>query len=75
MFAAAVRRLATRCGGRPRRQPLPFGLDPAGHRRRRGGGYPKARDEGVGRQIPDEAIPRAVAAAMWQLDYVPEDPA
>ena len=35
----------------------------------------KARDEGVGRQIPDEAIPRAVAAAMWQPDYVPEDPA
>jgi malic enzyme len=35
----------------------------------------KACDEGVGRQIPDEAIPLAVAASMWQPDYVPEDPA
>jgi malate dehydrogenase (oxaloacetate-decarboxylating) len=35
----------------------------------------KACDEGVGRQIPDEAIPLVVAAAMWQPDYVPEDPA
>jgi malate dehydrogenase (oxaloacetate-decarboxylating) len=35
----------------------------------------KARDEGVGRQIPDEAVPRVVAAAMWQPDYVAEEPA
>ena len=34
-----------------------------------------AREEGVGRQILDEALPLAVAAAMWQPDYVPEDPA
>jgi malate dehydrogenase (oxaloacetate-decarboxylating) len=35
----------------------------------------KARDERVGRQIPDEAIPPVVAAAMWQPDYVVEEPA
>jgi malic enzyme len=34
----------------------------------------KARDERAGRQIPDEAIPEVVADAMWQPDYVPEDP-
>ena len=34
----------------------------------------KARDEGAGRQISDEAIPRVVAAAMWEPDYVAEVP-
>jgi malate dehydrogenase (oxaloacetate-decarboxylating) len=34
----------------------------------------KACAEGVGRQIRDDAIPRAVAAAMWQPDYVAEEP-
>jgi malic enzyme len=30
-----------------------------------------ARDQGVGRQIPDSEIPAAVAAAMWDPAYVP----
>jgi malic enzyme len=34
----------------------------------------KACAEGVGRQIRDDAIPRAVAVAMWQPDYVAEEP-
>ena len=45
MFAAAARRLAdeVRDEDLVGRQPLPFGVgDPAGHRRRRGGGDPKS---------------------------------
>ena len=30
-----------------------------------------ARDEGVGRPIPDADIPAAVAGAMWEPAYVP----
>jgi malate dehydrogenase (oxaloacetate-decarboxylating) len=29
----------------------------------------QARDEGVGRPLPDDQIPAAVAAAMWYPDY------
>jgi len=35
----------------------------------------RAREEGVGREIPAETIPRAVAAAMWEPAYVAEVPA
>ena len=34
-----------------------------------------ARDQGVGRVIDDAQIPGAVAAAMWDPDYVPMRPA
>ena len=33
-----------------------------------------ARDEGLGRAITDADIPRAVAAAMWEPDYLPMSP-
>ncbi|HEY6222117.1 MAG TPA: hypothetical protein VIX13_06225, partial [Candidatus Eisenbacteria bacterium] len=35
----------------------------------------EARDSGVGRAIPDEEIPSAVAAAMWDPVYLPMVPA
>ena len=35
----------------------------------------EARDSGVGRQIPDAEIPKAVAAAMWDPAYLPMVPA
>ena len=35
----------------------------------------EARDSGVGRPIPDDEIPRAVAAAMWNPAYLPMSPA
>jgi hypothetical protein len=28
-----------------------------------------ARDEGLGRALPDDAVPDAVDAAMWAPDY------
>ncbi len=34
----------------------------------------EARDSGVGRAIPDEDIPRTVAAAMWNPTYLPMVP-
>jgi malate dehydrogenase (oxaloacetate-decarboxylating) len=34
----------------------------------------EARDSGVGRAIPDEDIPRTVAAAMWDPAYLPMVP-
>jgi malate dehydrogenase (oxaloacetate-decarboxylating) len=34
----------------------------------------EARDSGVGRAIPDEDIPKAVAAAMWNPAYLPMVP-
>jgi malic enzyme len=33
------------------------------------------RDAGVGRELPDAAIPEAVEAAMWWPEYVPYEPA
>jgi malic enzyme len=33
----------------------------------------EARDEGVGRAIPDEAIPKAIAAAMWTPEYAAQE--
>jgi malic enzyme len=33
-----------------------------------------ARDEGIGQAITDADIPRAVAAAMWEPDYLPMRP-
>jgi malic enzyme len=33
------------------------------------------RDAGVGRELPDAAIPGAVEAAMWWPEYVPYEPA
>jgi malic enzyme len=35
----------------------------------------QARDEGVGKAIPDAKIPAAVAAAMWDPRYLPSVPA
>ncbi len=35
----------------------------------------QARDEGVGKPIPDAKIPTAVAAAMWDPRYLPIEPA
>jgi malate dehydrogenase (oxaloacetate-decarboxylating) len=35
----------------------------------------QARDEGLGRQLPDAAIPGAVAAARWEPRYLPLDAA
>jgi malic enzyme len=34
----------------------------------------EARDSGVGRAIPDEDIPRTVAATMWNPAYLPMVP-
>jgi len=34
----------------------------------------QAREDGVGKDIPDSRIPKAVAAAMWEPDYLPEIP-
>jgi malic enzyme len=34
----------------------------------------QAREDGVGKDVPDAQIPQAVAAAMWEPDYVPEIP-
>jgi malate dehydrogenase (oxaloacetate-decarboxylating) len=34
----------------------------------------QAREEGIGRPIPDEVIPAAVAEAMWFPEYLPYDP-
>jgi hypothetical protein len=31
----------------------------------------EARDAGIGRGLPDEAIPGAVAAARWEPRYLP----
>ena len=35
----------------------------------------EARERGLGRALPDEQIPRAVAEAMWEPDYLPLEPA
>ncbi|MFI5169223.1 MAG: NAD-dependent malic enzyme [Vicinamibacterales bacterium] len=33
----------------------------------------EARDEGVGRAIPDEAVSKAIAAAMWEPEYAAQE--
>ncbi len=35
----------------------------------------EARDSGLGRPLPDDAIPEAVASARWEPHYLPLDPA
>jgi malic enzyme len=78
MFAAAAHRLA----GEVREEDLRAGsLFPSPSEIRRVTAaiaeavVRRAREEGVGREIPDETIPRAVAAAMWEPAYVTETPA
>jgi malic enzyme len=34
----------------------------------------QAREEGIGRALSDEAIPAAIADAMWMPEYLPYDP-
>jgi malic enzyme len=78
MFAVAAQRLADEVGP----SDLASGsLFPSSHEIRRVSAriaeavVAEARDSGVGRFIPDEEIPKAVAAAMWDPAYLPMVPA
>jgi malic enzyme len=77
LFAAAARRLAEEV----RDSDLQAGslFPPVSELRRVTAGIAaavvrQAREEGIGRAIADEAIPAAVAEAMWLPEYLPYDP-
>ena len=77
LFAAAAQRLAEEVHDSDLREGSLF--PPVSELRRVTAGIAsavvrQAREEGLGRPIPDEAIPAAVAEAMWFPEYLPYDP-